>query len=145
MLKMQPIIAELRNAADTLGVKFFAAEFGHSRQYLERVLNPEPDPEDKKHMPLEYALKIMAASGRHEAFVLMAAELGLTVSALPVPDKATSREECADDVRCLAEMQVSMAEGAPPSVVQTLAGRACDDIQQTAVKYTEEWMQGAKQ
>lgn len=58
-----------------------------------------------------------------------------------VPDKPTSLEESADDIKALGEMQEAMARKLTPSVVQTLACRACDDIQQTVVRYAEEYKQ----
>lgn len=56
----------------------------------------------------------------------------------PVPDKGSSREEAADDLQAVAEMQAAMAAKADPGAVQTLAAKACDDILQTAIKYAEE-------
>ena len=141
---MKPIIEALRKAAYGHGLKSVAADAGCSEQYLGRVLKPDPEPDEVKHIQLRTAMQVMLSTGNFDALVLMAAELGLTVAPEPVPDKATSREECADDVRCLAEMQAAMAEGKPPHLVQTLACRACDDIQQTAVRYAEEWQTGGK-
>ena len=137
-MDLKPVIEALKKAAVAHGQKAVAADCGCSPQYLGRVIDPEPEPDEVKHIHLRTTMQIMLTTGDHTPLVHMAALLGLTVSAAPIPDKATSREECADDLKALYEMQEAMAQNMPVASVQALACRACDDIQQTAVKYTEE-------
>jgi hypothetical protein len=135
------VIERVQLAAQGYGIKRIAAELNKAPSTVYSELNPWGD-RSKAKLGFEDAIEIMRLTGDYTPLVEAAASLGLAVvTESPVPDKSTSREEGADDLRALYEMQDAMAQNMAPSYVQTLAGRACDDIQQTAVKYTEEWAQ----
>ena len=124
-------------------------EAGHSRaKELMDVLRKssgqfyaELDPErDDRKLGFVDAFTIAEFTRDYSGIVTACAAIGLTVSVnAAVPDKATSREEGADDIRALSEMQAAMAQGDFPVIVTALAGRVCDEIKQTAAKYSEEW------
>lgn len=135
-MNMQPIIAALQAAADRIGTKAVAAMFGHSRQYVEKVLNPEPDPEDKRHLPLEYAIQIMKATGDITPLSMIAARLGYRVVPLEVtPDKETVQDELLDDYSSMHLFAESVRGGDHPAVVRNAADKAIQEIEETYSMY----------
>ena len=135
------IIEKTQQAAQSYGIKALAAELNRAPSTVYSELNPWGD-RTKAKLGVEDWISIMQATGDFSAFVEAGIKLGLSVLVEnPIPDKPTSREEGADDLRAVYEMQDAMAKNMPPSCVQVLACRACDEIQQTAIKYAEEWKQ----
>ena len=135
MQKFLPALDALREAGHSRAKELMDVLRKSSGQFYAEL---DPERDDRK-LGFVDALTIAEYTRDYTGLIAACAAIGLTVSATKaIPDKATSREESADDIRYLSEMQSAMARNAPPVHVAVLANKACDEIQQTAVKYAEE-------
>lgn len=121
------------------GRKAVAKGLGYSYEQLRRITEPEPNPDEVRHLRLDKAMEITEITRTTDPWKKISAEFGLFLfEKKPIPDKKTSREEGADDLREVSVMQAMMAEGRSASEVQTQAMRACDEIMETAIIYANE-------
>ena len=101
-MNLKPIIEALQKAAFSYGAKAVSAELGFSAQYLGRICNPDPDPDEKRAMHLEHAMRIMEITGDTATLTLLASSLGFRlVPDAVAPNLPTVQAENCEDVQAL--------------------------------------------
>ena len=142
--KMKPFIKALRDAADIRGSKYFAYMWGHSRQYVDQLLDDEPDLENKKNFPLEYAVDLMDDTGDITLLKLLAARYGYRLDRVDVkPDQPTSMHEAAQDTDRMGTRNQAMLDGKHPNIVDDLNNKKIEDSKETCMIYRDEWEKGS--
>ena len=106
-MNMQPILASCEEAIDSLGVKHFAIKWGHKRQYIEKIIDPAPDPEDRRNFPLHYFVDVLVETNDMRPLEEIAKQFGKMVIDAPCDCEAITPENARE---ILAEAQVKMGE-----------------------------------
>ena len=89
-------------------------------------------------------IRIVEVTGDIEALEAVARRVGYILRKVSdiQPDQPTWQGEHAQDTRHLGRMSELMSQGVPPSVVQTYATRACEDLEQTSIQYGRDYDAG---
>ncbi len=141
--KMKPFIKTLREVADIRGSKYVAHMWGHSRQYIDQLLDDEPDLENKKNFPLEYAIDLMDDTGDITLLHYLAARYGCRLDRVNVtPDQPTSMHEAAQDIKKMGERNQAMLNKKHPNIVENLNNAIIEDSKETCMVYRDEWETG---
>lgn len=89
-------------------------------------------------------IRIIEVTGDVQALEMIADRLGfmLRKKSNICPDQPHWQGEHAQDTRHLGRMSEMMESGANPSIVQTQASRMCTDIEETAIRYAQDFEAG---
>lgn len=141
MTNIKPVIEAVQKAAYGHGAKSIAARLGHSVQYLSRICNPEPDPDERRLLSLEAFAAILEETGDTMPLAVLAEMFGFRLVAVDAhPDHSDVRDECLDDAQKLADFhKLARDPDVPPQALRKVAQLVHDDVEETCEAHRRWW------
>lgn len=98
-MNFKPLLEAIQKTVYGYGAKAVAARLGHSVQYLGKICNPEPEPEDKRLMSLEAFVTILDETKDDTGLAILANMRGYRLVPMtnPHPVSPTMFEEFNED------------------------------------------------
>lgn len=134
-----------RMSAEQVAEAAFGTDENGKARKSHWTLYKEMNPEDAgAKLGVADLCRLMAVTGDISPLEVMARNLGYVLRKVDgiEPDQPHWQGEHAQDTRHLGRMSEMMESGANPSIVQTQASRMCTDIEETAIRYAQDFEAG---